>query len=112
MALAENWATQVEDFVPPNIAHLFLFDGEQIEGYASYEHSSELIGAAIQSLLGLDIVDQLEKDLLVYERRKRSEKKDDTALAEIKVAETILHDLRKRGEQLHQERVSIRDTRS
>lgn len=107
LALAENWATQVEDFVPPNIAHLFLFDGEQIEGYASYEHSSELIGAAIQSLLGLDIVDQLEKDLLIYERRKRSEKKDDTALAEIKVAETILHDLRKRGEQLSQERVSI-----
>lgn len=106
-ALAENWATQVEDFVPPNIAHLFLFDGEQIEGYASYEHSSELIGAAIQSLLGLDIVDQLEKDLLVYERRKRSEKKDDTALAEIKTAETILHDLRKRDEQLNQERVSI-----
>lgn len=31
-ALAENWVTQVEDFVPPNIAHLFLFDGEQIEG--------------------------------------------------------------------------------
>ena len=106
-ALAENWATQVEDFVPPNIAHLFLFDGEQIEGYASYEHSSELIGAAIQSLLGLDIVDQLEKDLLVYERRKRSERKDDTALAEIKTAETIVHDLRKRGEQLNQERVSL-----
>ena len=106
-ALAENWATQVEDFIPSNIAHLFLFDGEQIEGYASYEHSSELIGAAIQNLLGLDIVNQLEKDLLIYERRKRSEKRDDTALAEIKAAETKLHDLRKRGEQLNQERASI-----
>ena len=61
-ALAENWPTQVEEFVPPNIAHLFLFDGEQIEGYASYEHSSKLMGAAIQNLLGLDMVDQLEKD--------------------------------------------------
>ena len=55
----------------------------------------------------MDIVDQLEKDLLIYERRKRSEKKDDAALAEIKTAETILHDLRKRSEQLNQERVSI-----
>ena len=106
-ALTENWATQVEDFVPPNIAHLFLFDGEQVEGYASYEHSSELIGAAIQNLLGLDVVDQLEKDLLVYERRKRSEKKDDAALAEIKVAENELSDLRKRADKLNQERASI-----
>ena len=107
MALAENWSTQVEDFIPPNIAHLFLFDGEQIEGYASYEHSSELIGSAIQNLLGLDIVDQLEKDLLVYERRKRSEKKNDEALAVIKDAELELAKLRDRAQELNQERASI-----
>ena len=107
-ALAENWATQVEEFVPPNIAHLFLFDGEQIEGYASYEHSSELIGAAIQSLLGLDMVDQLEKDLLVFERRKRSEKKDEAALPEVKAAEVKLRELRNRADRLNQERASLR----
>lgn len=107
MALAENWPTQVEDFIPPNIAHLFLFDGEQIEGYASYEHSSQLIGSAIQNLLGLDIVDQLEKDLLVYERRKRSEKKNDVALAVIQDAEKELGKLRDRAQELNQERASI-----
>ena len=106
-ALAENWVTQVEDFVPPNIAHLFLFDGEQIEGYASYDHSIKLIGAAIQSLLGLDMVDQLEKDLVVYERRKRSEKKDDETLAQIKSAEKQLKDLRQHADELNQERASI-----
>lgn len=107
MTLAENWSTQVEDFIPPNIAHLFLFDGEQIEGYASYEHSSQLIGSAIQNLLGLDIVDQLEKDLLVYERRKRSEKKNDEALAVIKEVELELEKLRNRAQELSQERASI-----
>ena len=106
-ALAENWVTQVEDFVPPNIAHLFLFDGEQIEGYASYDHSIKLIGAAIQNLLGLDMVDQLEKDLVVYERRKRSEKKDDETLAQIKNAEKQLKDLRQHADELNQERASI-----
>ena len=70
--LAKNWSSHVEDFLPANIAHLFLFDGEQIEAYASGEESSSLIGAGIQSLLGLDMVDQLEKDLRVYERRKRN----------------------------------------
>ena len=106
-ALADNWATQVEDFVPPNIAHLFLFDGEQIEGYASYEHSSDLIGAAIQNLLGLDIVDQLEKDLHVYERRKRSEKKGDTVPAEIKSLEGELREMRKRADELNQDRAAL-----
>lgn len=107
VALAENWATQVEDFMPPNIAHLFLFDGEQIEGYASQEHSSALIGAAVQNLLGLDMVDRLEKDLLVYERRKRSEKKNDEALTMIKEAEERLSSLRKCAEKLSQKRASI-----
>lgn len=107
IGLAENWPTQVEDFIPPNIAHLFLFDGEQIEGYASYDHSSELIGSAIQNLLGLDIVDQLEKDLIVYERRKRSEKKNDKAIAVIQDAEKELGKLRDRTQELNQERASI-----
>lgn len=106
-ALAENWATQIEDFVPPNIAHLFLFDGEQIEGYASSNHSSDLIGAAIQNLLGLDMVDQLEKDLVVYGRRKRSEKKDEAVLAKITAAESELRDYRKRADKLNQERATI-----
>ena len=106
-ALAENWVTQVEDFIPPNIAHLFLFDGEKIEGYASYNHSTELIGTAIQNLLGLDIVDQLKKDLVVYERRKRSETKDDETLARTKAAESQLKDLRQRADELNQERASV-----
>ena len=108
IALAENWATQVDDFVPPNIAHLFLFDGEKIEGYASYEHSSDLIGAAIQNLLGLDMVDQLNKDLIVYERRKKSENKDDKTLNSIKLLESEIRELRKHAEKLNQERASIK----
>ena len=110
-ALAENWVTEVEEFVPPNIAHLFLFDAEQIEGYVSYEHSSELIGTAIQNLLGLDIVEQLEKDLLVYERRKRFENRNDAALAEIKVAETELRELRSKASRLNLERASLQTHR-
>jgi DNA sulfur modification protein DndD len=107
-ALADNWASQVEDFIPANIAHLFLFDGEQIEGYASQENSSALIGAAIQNLLGLDMVDQLDKDLVVYERRKRTEEKETTARTEIDGAESELRDLLARAESLKQERASVR----
>ena len=93
-ALADNWASQVEEFFPANIAHLFLFDGEQAEAYAAQDDSSALIGAAIQNLLGLDMVDRLQKDLAVYERRKRSEDKADPRNADISATQEAVHDLR------------------
>src|SRR6185503_20410708 len=37
------------------------------------EHAAEILGTAIHTLLGLDLVDQLETDLIVLERRKRAE---------------------------------------
>lgn len=105
--LAENWATQVDDFIPAHIAHLFLFDGEQIESYADQENSAALIGSAIQNLLGLDIVDQLEKDLVVYERRKRTESKDESAQAQIQKVDSELKALRARSDELNQARASL-----
>lgn len=71
----EHWNEQVEDFIPARIAHLFLFDGEKIEGYADLDSAPALIATAIQNLLGLDIVERLTSDLLVLERRKRTEAK-------------------------------------
>lgn len=111
LALADNWASQVEEFFPANIAHLFLFDGEQVEAYASQQDSSVLIGSAIQNLLGLDMVDQLEKDLIVYERRKRAEKKDDPRQGEIAVAKDELRKLQQRIDSLKQERAALRTHR-
>ena len=71
-----NWAARVQTFMPAGIAHLFLFDGERIEAYADPEKTSELIESAILNLLGLNIVDQLDRDLKVFERRKQA---DDSA---------------------------------
>lgn len=31
LALSDNWVTQVEEFFPANIAHLFLFDGDKLK---------------------------------------------------------------------------------
>lgn len=71
----EHWTEQVEDFIPARIAHLFLFDGEKVEGYADLDGAPPLIATAIQSLLGLDIVERLTADLAVLERRKQVEAK-------------------------------------
>lgn len=109
--LADNWASQVDDFIPANIAHLFLFDGEQIERYASQQDSSLLIGTAIQNLLGLDIVDQLDKDLQVYERRKRTQERDLEDQVEIASIEKELRDVHNQVQSMKQERAALRTHR-
>ncbi|MBB5987868.1 DNA sulfur modification protein DndD [Sphingobium lignivorans] len=74
-AASEQWSAQVEDFIPARIAHLFLFDGEKVEGYADLAQAPILIRTAIQNLLGLDIVERLNADLVTIERRKKTELK-------------------------------------
>ncbi len=102
--LTENWSNQVQDFLPANIAHLFLFNGERIESYANDDHSAQLIGSAIESLLGLDIVDQLNKDLEILERRKCTEKQGKETQVELKSLDDELNLLRLRHDHLKQER--------
>ena len=66
--LAENWLEHVDQFVPVGLAELFFFDGEQIARLAEAENASQMLTTAINTLLGIDLVDRLEKDLTVYER--------------------------------------------
>lgn len=74
-AASEQWSAQVEDFIPARIAHLFLFDGEKVEGYADLAQAPGLIRTAIQNLLGLDVVERLGADLQAIERRRKIELK-------------------------------------
>lgn len=91
----EHWDEAIEAYLPSSIAHLFFFDGEQIKELAEGGHAAEILGTAIHSLLGLDLVDRLENDLKVFERKKRGEGLDPEAsrkLAQIRgeVEEIVL----------------------
>lgn len=68
----ERWAEFVEDIIPNQIAHLFFFDGEKIEGLADPNQSAALLRVGLHSLLGLDLVDHLVRSLGVVERRSRT----------------------------------------
>lgn len=107
-ALADNWSFQVEELIPANIAHLFLFDGEQIERYASPADAAALVGTAIQNLLGLDLVDQLEKDMRVFERRQKSEQLGEEARAKVAAAEAELQTARERICCIKQDHAALR----
>lgn len=84
--LTEHWDEFIEGYIPSGIAHLFFFDAEQIKDLAEGEHAAEILGTAIHTLLGLDLVDQLETDLIVLERRKRTEAKSVEELREVELA--------------------------
>ena len=72
-ALSDNWPDYVESFFPTQVAPFFFFDGEKIEALADFEKSGPLIHAAIHSLLGLNLVDQLDLDLVTLEKRKHKD---------------------------------------
>ncbi|MDT0634882.1 DNA sulfur modification protein DndD [Spectribacter hydrogenoxidans] len=69
-SLSQSWDQAVERFLPRKLCNLFFFDGEQIEALADPSQSSEILGTAINSLLGLELVDQLVTDLQVTKRNK------------------------------------------
>ncbi|BDU68718.1 hypothetical protein GETHOR_08190 [Geothrix oryzae] len=69
--VAEEWTEFVENLIPSRIAHLFLFDGEQIAALADPDKSREILRTGIYGLLGADLLDRLDKDLLALGRRYR-----------------------------------------
>lgn len=79
----EHWDETIEAYLPSGIAHLFFFDGEQVKELAEGGHAAGILGTAIHSLLGLDLVDRLATDLKVFERRKKSEVLDPEALHQL-----------------------------
>jgi len=58
-------------FVPAPFAEFFLFDGEQVQRYASRDMSQQ-VQTGIEGLLGLPILRSLKESLLGYAQNRRS----------------------------------------
>lgn len=104
--LTEQWADFVEDLIPVRLSKFFFFDGEQIEALADLEKSAEVLATAIQSLLGLDLVDQLLIDLKVTERRNREKQKPAEEQAALETARAEVERLEGRAEEVRTQRAS------
>lgn len=74
--LAERWDEHVEELLPLDIAGLFFFDGEKIEALADPGRSRHVVATAVDALLGLSLLERLDNDLTVVQRRKRSVTRD------------------------------------
>jgi DNA sulfur modification protein DndD len=102
--LTDTWTEFVEEIIPVEIAQLFFFDGEKIEGFADPETSKQLLSKAVSTLLGLDVVTRLQADLLALERRKQVALKSDKDKEKITDLELALKNLEDKIEDLNQVR--------
>lgn len=66
---SKNWNHVVEEIVPIGISQLFFFDAEKIRFIADDESTSEALGSAIKSLLGLDLAERLIADMKVVQMK-------------------------------------------
>jgi len=96
----EHWDEAIEAYLPSGIAHLFFFDGEQIKELAAGGHAAEILGTAVHSLLGLDLVDRLDNDLKLFERRKKSEGLDPEASRKLNQARGELDEIDREQEKV------------
>jgi DNA sulfur modification protein DndD len=83
--LTERWDEIVEELMPLDIASLFFFDGEKIEALADPERAGLVIATAVESLLGLGLLERLQVDLVALERKKRTSAADSVAREELDV---------------------------
>lgn len=81
--LTERWDEVAEALLPLDISSLFFFDGEKVEALADPERAGRVVATAVESLLGLDLLDRLGVDLVALERRKRALAADPQARRDI-----------------------------
>ena len=72
---SEDWDHYLEDMIPAGISQLFFFDGEKIQDIAD-GGSTLALRDAVRALLGLDLINQLRSDLVVYNARRDPAKSD------------------------------------
>lgn len=105
--LAENWDSYVEELVPSAIAELFFFDGERISTLAESDETVESLRKAIQSLLGIETIDWLTKDLDLLIKRKKSIVSSNELMDELHQVNDYIQSLQLKHNNLLQERSSL-----
>jgi DNA sulfur modification protein DndD len=85
----DKWQDFLKELIPPGISQLFFFDGEKVQKLASAIEEGDEFEESLFSLLGLDLVDQLDADLSVYLSSKLDESGHEELAEEI---ESLRHE--------------------
>jgi DNA sulfur modification protein DndD len=71
----EYWNDFLRDLIPPGVADLFFFDGEQIQALADDNTEAAALESALGGLLNIDIVERLQSDLDTYIKQQDNQKR-------------------------------------
>lgn len=99
--LTHRWAEHIERVAPASVSNLFFFDGERIENFADPLKAAEAIENSLESLLGLNEVVQLRRDLAVFRQKRLA---SDTTGEERQALETDYADV-ERLKSIYQEQI-------
>jgi DNA sulfur modification protein DndD len=99
-----HWDDFLRDLIPPGIANLFFFDGEQIQSLADEDSEAEALETAVGGLLNLNLVDRLKGDLDLYVRQQEYQERSRL--------QQQAEDLRTRSAQLEQELSDLKQDRA
>jgi len=73
MLRREQREEALREIVPVGLVNLFFFDGERIRTLSEENASHQVLADTVKTMLGLNIVEQLEKDLDIYMLRQQGE---------------------------------------
>ena len=79
----------LRELVPPRVADLFFFDGEKLRQLAQDDTGSDLLADTVYTLLGLHLVEQLQKDLDIYLVRQAT--RHNVASLQVELEELVRH---------------------
>ena len=85
--ITATWDKFIDSILPARLSTLFFFDGEQIENLVRPETAQEFLESAITGLLGIGIIDQLQRDLVTLNRNKSLQNKTQTETQKLKECE-------------------------
>jgi len=93
----------LRELIPPGVAELFFFDGEKITTLSETgEASDALLAETVKNLLGLHLVEQLDKDLDIYLTRQ-------SGIQEMQQFQTELAQLHDEEADLGRQRAEVQD---
>lgn len=107
--LSSNWNHVIEEILPLGISQLFFFDAEKIRFIAEDDSTSEALGTAIKSMLGLDLVERLIADTKVIEMKLAERQIPSDEQAQIDEWKLALSELAEKRKGLKQARAHIKN---
>ncbi|MEM8370714.1 AAA family ATPase, partial [Morganella morganii] len=82
----------LNELIPHGIADLFFFDGEKIAELAEDE-SGNILRTAVRRLLGLDLIEKLRNDLIIFIKRQHASQLNPSRQHELAELEQKVKDL-------------------